>query len=336
MPVLLEGDGGGPLYAGAGPQEHVDVLARLSLRSAIIAPLTARDRTIGVFTVGLTQGVRRYGERDVAVAVDVARRAGLALDNALLYRHAQDANRVKEEFFATLSHELRTPLNALLGWTQLLRTRHDDPAFRERALESIERNAHAQTVLINDLLDLSRVAAGKLRLAVQPVDVEAVVLAALDAMRPAVKARDIELGLSVSPVAGRVVGDPDRLQQVVWNLLSNAVKFTQAGGRVDVSVMQLGPAVEISVADTGAGIDPTFLPHVFERFRQGDSTNTRAQGGLGLGLAIVRELVELHGGSVTVESAGVNRGSRFTVLLPVRESLGPDDLLEDSSTRAIT
>ena len=184
-----------------------------------------------------------------------------------------------------------------------------DEASRKRALESIERNAHAQGVLINDLLDVSRIVSGRLRLDIQTVDLAVVVLAAIDAVRPAVRAKEIEFSVSLAPVTGEVRGDPDRLQQVIWNLLSNAVKFTPSSGRVSLKLEETGGAVQIVVADSGAGIDPAFLPHVFERFRQADSSTTRTQGGLGLGLAIVRHLVDLHGGAVTVESKGVGTGS---------------------------
>jgi CheY-like chemotaxis protein/anti-sigma regulatory factor (Ser/Thr protein kinase) len=201
----------------------------------------------------------------------------------------------------------------------MLKVRGTDVAFRQRALESIERSAQAQAVLINDLLDVSRVVSGKLKLESQPLDLQGVLLAAVDAVRPAVRARDIELDVSVTPIRDQVIGDADRLQQVIWNLLSNAVKFTPPGGRIEITMAQSGGAVQITVADTGGGIDPAFLPYVFERFRQADSSTTRVQGGLGLGLAIVRHLVELHGGTVTVESEGLGRGSLFVVTLPTRE-----------------
>jgi signal transduction histidine kinase len=297
--------------------EHLQQMRRLGPTSYMMVPLRARGRTLGLLTAGSITG-RKYTDRDVSLALDIAGRAALALDNALLYQHAQEANRLKEEFLATLSHELRTPLNALLGWTHLLKGSLLDDASRRRALDSIERNAHAQAVLINDLLDVSRVISGKLRLDEKPLDLAAVVMAAVDAVRPAVRARDIELNISVAPVTSDVIGDADRLQQVVWNLLSNAVKFTPSGGRIDVSVEEPVGAVQIVVADSGAGIDPLFLPYVFERFRQGDSSTTRTQSGLGLGLAIVRHLVDLHGGTVTAESQGPGTGSRFTVTLPAR------------------
>ena len=303
------------LRRSAQDAEHLALLQRLGATSSMMVPLRARGRTLGLLTAGSLTG-RKYGPRDVALATDVAGRAALALDNALLYAHAQDANRLKEEFLATLSHELRTPLNALLGWTQLLRSREVDEPTRRKALDSIERNAHAQSVLINDLLDVSRVVSGKLRLEARPVDLAAIVSAAVDAVRPAVAARDVELTVSLAPVAGEVRGDADRLQQVVWNLLSNAVKFTPSRGRVEVSLIDLGPAVQVVVADTGAGMDAAFLPHAFERFRQADSSPTRTQSGLGLGLAIVRHLVDLHGGNIAAESDGPGRGARFVVTLP--------------------
>ena len=308
------------LQRAAQSREHYELLARLDVRSFVMAPLTARGRTLGLFTVGIRDPRRQYGESDLQLAADIARRAGLALDNALLYRHAQEANRVKDDFLATLSHELRTPLNALLGWTQMLRTRAADEAFRLRALESIDRNARAQAVLINDLLDVSRVMSGKLRIEAEPVDLEGVVLEAVDAVSAAGRARDIELRLSIAPLRAQVLGDGHRLQQVVMNLLSNAIKFTPAGGRIELSLEQTGGAVQIAVTDTGAGIDPAFLPYVFERFSQADSTTARRHGGLGLGLAIVRHLVELHGGTVTVESEGLDCGSRFVVTLPTIEA----------------
>ena len=303
------------LERSAQDSVHLDLLRRLGVTSYMMVPLRARGRTLGLLTTGSLSG-RAYAERDLALASDVAARAGLALDNALLYRDAQEANRLKEDFLATLSHELRTPLNALLGWTHLLKGTSLDEASRRRALESIERNAHAQTVLINDLLDVSRVISGKLRLEEVRVNLESVIGGAVDAIGPAVRARGIDLSVALGPITVDIMGDPDRLQQVVWNLLSNAVKFTPSGGRIAVAIEQLAGAVQIVVSDTGAGIDPMFLPFVFERFRQGDSSTTRNHSGLGLGLSIVRHLVDLHGGTVTAESGGLGMGSRFTVTLP--------------------
>jgi signal transduction histidine kinase len=297
--------------------EHLELLRRWAVRAFMMVPLRSRGRSIGLFSCG-SFGGRRYGERDLALAKDVAARAALALDNAILYRNAQEANRLKEDFLATLSHELRTPLNALLGWTHILKMPSVDEATRRRALESIERNARAQSVLINDLLDVSRVISGKLRIEQRPVDVPSIVLAAIDAVRPAVRAREIDLNVSLGSLTREVWGDADRLQQVMWNILSNAVKFTPPSGRIEVSVEESASSAQITVADNGVGIDSAFLPHVFERFRQGDSSTTRMQSGLGLGLAIVRHLVDLHGGSVTVASEGPGKGSTFIVTLPTR------------------
>jgi len=233
-------------------------------------------------------------------------------------RQAENANRLKDEFLATVSHELRTPLNAILGWSQILRQiRKSDEATIERALATIERNARAQNQLIDDLLDVSRIITGKLRLNVRGVDLENVISAALDAVRPAAEAKDICLEMLPDSPAQMISGDPDRLQQVMWNLLLNAVKFTPKGGRVEVRLQRVHSHVEISVADTGQGISSELLPYVFERFRQADQTTTRKYGGLGLGLAIVRQLVELHGGQVSVVSAGEGGGATFTVILPV-------------------
>ncbi|MBD1920981.1 PAS domain S-box protein [Microcoleus sp. FACHB-831] len=227
------------------------------------------------------------------------------------------ANRMKDEFLATLSHELRSPLNAILGWTQLLRSRKFNEASTAKALETIERNARAQTQLIEDLLDVSRIITGKLRLTVRPVELVSVIEAAVDTVRPAADAKAIQLQTIVNPSAGLISGDSDRLQQVVWNLLTNAIKFTPRGGGV---IVRLNPGklhLEIAVSDTGQGISADFLPYVFERFRQADSSITRSYGGLGLGLALVRHIVELHGGTVRAESPGEGLGATFTVKLPL-------------------
>lgn len=229
---------------------------------------------------------------------------------------AQAANRAKDEFLATLSHELRTPLNAVLGWTHILRRRPLDDATRH-ALDVIERNATAQARLIDDLLDVSRIITGKLTLRVEPVDLRALSQAALDTLRPAAEAKGVRLDAELEAVPA-FHGDPQRLQQVLWNLLSNAVKFTGGGGEVSMGLAADRHAFRITVADTGAGIAPDVLPYVFDRFTQGDSTSTRAQPGLGLGLAIVRYLVELHGGTVSAESQGPGTGATFRVWLPIR------------------
>jgi signal transduction histidine kinase/ActR/RegA family two-component response regulator len=237
-------------------------------------------------------------------------------------RDAESANRAKDEFLATLSHELRTPLNAIVGWAHLLKTGQLDEGQRARAVDVIDRNAKAQSQIVADVLDVSRIVMGKLRLDVRPVALATVVEEALDTLRPAAAAKEIQLEAALS-VEERVSGDPDRLQQVVWNLISNAIKFTPSGGSVRVRLRRADGYVDIVVEDTGAGIRPDFLPHVFERFRQSDSSSTRAHGGLGLGLALVRHLVELHGGTVSAESRGEGRGATFTVRLPLMLAEGP-------------
>lgn len=232
-------------------------------------------------------------------------------------KQAEDANRMKDEFLATLSHELRTPLTSILGWARMLSNRQLDEANTARALETIERNAKAQSQLIEDILDVSRVITGKLRLEVQSIDLAAVIESSIDAVLPAAEAKGIRLQRVLDSGASMVSGDPARLQQVIWNLLSNAIKFTPRDGRVQVKLERINSHVEIIVRDDGQGISPDVLPFIFERFRQADSTMTRAHGGLGLGLAIVRHLVEMHGGTVEVESAGEGLGATFTVKLPL-------------------
>jgi len=242
-------------------------------------------------------------------------REGLLKRERQARREAEEANRLKDEFLATVSHELRTPLTAILGWSRMLLSGVIDAAGNARALETIDRNARAQAQIIEDILDISRIITGKLRLDIRQVEPGAVIEAAVDAVRPAAEARNVRLQMLLDPQAGPVSGDADRLQQVVWNLLSNAVKFTPKGGRVQVKLERVNSHVEIAVSDTGQGISADFAPFVFDRFRQGDGSTTRRHGGLGL--AIVRQLVELHGGTVTVASPGEGKGATFTVSLPL-------------------
>jgi signal transduction histidine kinase/CheY-like chemotaxis protein len=251
---------------------------------------------------------------------------------------AERAGRMKDEFLATLSHELRTPLNAILGWATMLRRSADDPEEITSGMEIIERNARIQAQLIEDLLDMSRIISGKIRLDVHSVDPSTVIEAAIESVRPAADAKEIRIQNVLEP-CGPVLGDPGRLQQVLWNLLSNAVKFTPRGG--NVICRRSRSSVEITVSDTGPGIKPEFIPHVFERFRQADGSTTRRYGGLGLGLAIVKNLVELHGGTVEARSAGDNSGANFIVRLPisalrsqapnVRDGENPDDIAARST-----
>jgi PAS domain S-box-containing protein len=231
--------------------------------------------------------------------------------------NAENANRMKDEFLATLSHELRTPLNAILGWSQLLRTGGSDKEELTQGLDTIERNARAQTQLIEDLLDMSRIISGKLRLDIQRVSPVAFLSNAIETVRPAAEAKGIRLEQMLDPAAGPVSGDPNRLQQVAWNMLSNAVKFTPRGGKVQVLLQRVDSHIEITVADTGQGISAEFLPFLFERFRQADASTTRRFGGLGLGLSIAKQLVDLHGGSIEARSPGEGQGSTFIVQLPL-------------------
>jgi len=232
-------------------------------------------------------------------------------------QEAEQAGRMKDEFLATLSHELRTPLNAIVGWTQILQMEPDPSEELTEGLEVIARNAKAQTQIIEDILDMSRIVSGKLRLDVQSVELAGLVKAGADTVQPAAAAKGVRLEVVVDPSAGLLSGDPNRLQQVFWNLISNAVKFTPKGGRVQVSLQRVNSHLEVRVADTGLGIVPEFLPHVFDRFRQADSSTTRQYGGLGLGLSIVKQIVELHGGSVSAHSPGKDQGSTFIVVLPL-------------------
>jgi signal transduction histidine kinase/ActR/RegA family two-component response regulator len=246
------------------------------------------------------------GARDELLARELAARAD-----------AEAANRAKDEFLAMLSHELRTPLNAMLGWVRMLRAGRLDSAGAAHGLEVIERNIRHQTQIIADLLDVSRIITGKLSIDLQPVDLAPAIESAVDTLRPAAQARGVALTAELDPAAGSVAGDAARLEQVVTNLLTNALKFTPPGGRVTVRLARTGDWARLTVRDTGAGIRPDFLPHLFERFRQADSSSTRVHGGLGLGLAIVRHLVEIHGGRVRADSEGEGRGATFTVELPM-------------------
>jgi CheY-like chemotaxis protein len=247
---------------------------------------------------------------------------------------AEAANRFKDEFLAVVSHELRTPLTAILGWAHLLRAGHLDESNAAKALEIIERNAQAQSQLIDDLLDVSRIITGKLRLDIGQVEPASFIESAIEALRPVAEAKEVRMQTVMDAGVIFVAGDPARLQQVVWNLLSNAIKFTPTGGLVQVKLERLNAHIRIAVSDTGAGIKPEFLPHVFERFRQADQTTTRRHGGLGLGLAIVRHLVELHGGTVQAESPGEGQGATFAVNLPLVPVYQKDNQAERVSAAA--
>jgi PAS domain S-box-containing protein len=297
--------------------EALAFVKTLGLRSSVCVPLAVRGHVVGAFTLAWSRSGRHYTTDDVGLVEELARRASLAIENAVHYKAAADASLAKDEFLAVVSHELRTPLNAILGWVHMLRDDSVPANRRSHALETIERNARAQNQLIDDLLDISRIVAGKLRLDICPVDLQSVIERAIETVRPAASAKNISLKPPLDAEATPIVGDADRLQQVVWNLLSNAVKFSPKGSDVEIVLRRHEFNVEIVVRDQGQGIDADFLPHVFERFRQADASSARGKGGLGLGLAIVRNLVELHGGSIRAESEGGGRGATFTVSLPI-------------------
>ncbi|MEH2166984.1 MAG: PAS domain S-box protein [Nostoc sp.] len=293
----------------------------------ISIPLIVEGRAIGGMSLAFSE-IQNFNQDDRAFMLSLAQQCAQAMERARLYeaeqiarKAAENANRIKDEFLAVLSHELRSPLNPILGWSKLLQTKKLDQKAIPQALKTIERNAKLQAQLIEDLLDISRILQGKISLNIYPVDLASVSSAAMETVRLSAEAKSIEMHISLEPNLGQVLGDSNRLQQIVWNLLSNAVKFTPEGGRVDIRLFSCSKSNSnsaiIQVSDTGKGIDPNFLPYVFEYFRQENSSTTRKFGGLGLGLAIVRHLVELHGGTVQVESEGEDRGATFTVRLPL-------------------
>jgi signal transduction histidine kinase len=287
--------------------------------TGLVAPLVGRDgKNTGLVVVaGKRDG--EFSDDDEALLVQLAQMTATAVENTL-FAEARESNRIKDEFLATLSHELRTPLSSILGWAQLLRTQMLDADETQEALEIIERNAEIQTSLIEELLDISRIITGKMQLHFRPISLGQVVQAAVNIVRPAAQARQVNIDLAIDPQADSLHGDADRLQQVFWNLLSNAVKFTPPGGHIDVTLEAADSQCRVVVADNGEGIAPEFLPHVFDRFRQADSTTSRKHGGLGIGLAIVQHVVELHGGTVHAESAGKGRGTTIVVSLPADHS----------------
>ncbi|MDC0744144.1 sensor histidine kinase [Polyangium mundeleinium] len=330
---------------GNPPPHHGMPKGPLPVRSCLVVPVVSRcGKVLGALLFGHAEP-RVFTERDERVVVGIAGQAAVAIDNARLYkasegarrqaeeahrqaeearaqaeearRQAEEANRLKDEFLSLVSHELRTPITAIRGWTQVLATRECDTETRLRALGAIDRNVRAQIRIIDDLLDVSHIITGKLGLAQRRMDLGDVVQAVLDVVRPAAQAKGIQLHVTPERPSIPVFGDPDRLRQILWNLLANAIKFTPRGGRVEVEIMRDEGLVHLTVRDTGKGISAGFLPYVFDRFRQADSSASRPQGGLGLGLAIVRHLVEMHGGTVKAESAGSDHGATFTVTLPL-------------------
>src|SRR5689334_9617175 len=279
-----------------------------------ISPLTYEGRVIGTLTI--IEDVTERVAREAELQAQIEDRSRLLSSEKLARSEAERANRLKDEFLATISHELRNPLNAIMGWAHMLRLGKLTDVNAERAVETIYRNAKSQAQLVADLLDVSRIISGKLRLDVRTVDLIYIVNAAIDSIRPAADAKGIQLQSMLDPAVGPISGDADRLQQIVWNLLTNAVKFTPKEGKIQIKVQRVDSHVEIVVSDSGVGISKEFLPYVFDRFRQADASTTRIHGGLGLGLSIVRQLVDLHGGSVSVESEGEGKGATFTITLP--------------------
>jgi len=299
--------------------EEIRMLREFDIKAAMIMPLAARGRTIGALTFISAESARRYGEDDFALAGELARRAALAIDNARLYRRAQEANRAKDEFLATLSHELRTPLTPIIGWVHMMSSGQLAAGDITHGLAVIGKNSQSLSHLINDLLDMSAILSGKMRIDTLPVSLDAVVAEAIETVRPRAAKQNIRIEFAPSAVAADAVvsGDRTRLVQVFWNLLTNAVKFSPDESRVRVACEIAEGQARVHVEDEGAGITAEFLPFVFDRFRQQDMSTTKMHGGLGIGLALVKSLVEAHGGTVAAASAGEGRGSRFTVSLPL-------------------
>jgi PAS domain S-box-containing protein len=305
-----------PQYGHNAPHQGMPT-GHLPVRSYLAVPVRGRGGdVIGGLFFGHSE-VARFAEHHERIAVGIAAWAAVALENAYLYESVQDASRLKDEFLASLSHELRTPLNAIVGYVRMLQTGMLPPEKRQKAIDTIARNATSLTQIVEDVLDISRIVSGKIRLNVQPVDLPTVARNAIDAIAPAAEAKGVRVETVIDPHAAPVSGDPERLQQVLWNLLSNAVKFTKRDGKVQVRLERVNSHVELTVSDSGIGIAPEFLPHVFERFRQAEGGTTRERGGLGLGLSIARQLTEMHGGTIEVSSRGLGQGASFCVKLPL-------------------
>jgi signal transduction histidine kinase len=332
-PVLVARATEATLREAAQDAAELALLRQLAPKSWIVVPLVAHERVLGALSLAVTESARRYGQVDLAYATIVASHAAAVIEGTRLYREAEAArraaeaaNRSKDEFLSTVSHELRNPLNAVHGWATLIERGQLGEAQTRRAVQIIVRNVDAQIRLVDDLLDMSRVVNGRMRLVARPVDLRDLIEDALEAVRHAAEAKGIRLQPVLEAPGLLVSGDVGRLQQVLWNLLENAVKFTPKDGRVQVKLQRVRSHAEIVVSDTGRGIAPDVLPFVFDRLRLGESGSARGQGGLGIGLALVRHIVELHGGSVYAESAGEGRGAAFVVRLPLMLA----DLREES------
>jgi PAS domain S-box-containing protein len=312
----------------------LELYDQLNPKSLIIIPLTARKQMLGILVLAMAESNRCYDRSDLSLALELSRRAATAMDNAQLYHKAQESNRLKDEFLLTLSHELRTPLNAIVGWANMLVSRNMSERLFRQAIETIEQKARAQVRTICDLLDLSCLLTGTLRLNPTWVELGAIVKDAIATLKLAFEAKSIQLNCRIDPSLGVLRGDSKYLRQVVWHLLSNAIKFTPNGGQVEIYLTKVDNYAQIQVSDTGEGIHPDFLPYVFDCFRQADASTTRRHTGMGLGLALVRQMIELHGGTVEASSDGEGKGATFTVKLPLASvfegsSLHPDGVTEE-------
>lgn len=305
------------LEAAARDDEHRRILRELSLTSYMCVPMIAHGKAFGAITFVSAESGREYSDVDMPLAKEVASRASLAVENARAYALANETSRIKDEFLSTLSHELRTPLGSVLTYARLLRGGMVQPAELQHVFEVIERNATSLKQIVEDVLDVSSIVAGRLRLDVQEVDLPTVLRESCATVMPAANAKGVRVETVIDPIATPASGDPSRLQQIVWNLLSNAIKFTARGGKVQLRLARVNSHVEITVSDTGIGITPEFLPFVFEKFRQADGSFSRRYGGLGLGLAIAKQLAELHGGTIVAKSGGAGQGATFVFALPL-------------------
>ncbi len=305
-----------PPVVGPDPDARSRIVHELGLTSYMRVPMLARGMAIGVLTFVSAESRREYGDADLRFAQDVAWRAALAVENARAYAEARRANRLKDDFLATLSHELRTPLNAILGYTYMLQASVLPEDRRPDALRAVARNATVLNQIVEDILDVSRIVSGKIRVELTPLDMRGVLEDAVGSIAPSAEAKGLHLEVDTVTSEAPVLGDAPRLQQVLWNVLTNAVKFTPAGGQVRIFLQLAESSVAVVVEDTGVGISPQVLPRVFERFLQADSHRTREHGGLGLGLAIALAIVELHGGTLTGASAGIGKGATFRLTLP--------------------
>ncbi|MBW3637323.1 MAG: response regulator [Armatimonadetes bacterium] len=309
----------------ARDERHLQILQQLGVCSAMVVPLLADGRTLGVMSLVSSTPQRNYSPLDLSLAEDLARRCAMAVENARLHRKTLDALKARDEFLAVLSHELRSPLTAILGWSQIIQGDDMDRQTLAHGLSVIERNAATQARLIEDLLEVSSIITGRLKLQMAPVALAQVVQNGVNSLAPVWERKGIEVEFSNRVTSDRMLGDEPRLQQIVWNLISNAIKFTPRGGRIEVTLEAEGPQFVLGVKDSGEGISPEFMPFLFDRFRQADSTSTRRHGGLGLGLAIVRHLAEMHGGTVQACSDGIGHGATFSVRLPqLPPSKAPD------------